>query len=182
MIGVAPGRVVTDDVTKFVPAKNNERHADPATDVAKVAVVERHGKNGNIARAFVTGFGLKRGAIASSVGHDSHNISVIGASDEDMATAVNRLKTLGGGFVVVAGGKVKAEVALPVAGLISLRPFPEVKETLEKLRRATHDDLGCTLPEPLLTVVFLPLPVIPHMKITDFGLFDVDRFALVENN
>jgi adenine deaminase len=182
MIGVAPGRVVTDDVTKRVPSKNNERTADPANDIAKVAVVERHGKNGNIARAFVTGFGLKRGAIASTVGHDSHNICVIGVSDGDMAVAVNRLRTLGGGFVVVADGVVKAEVALPVAGLISLQPFPEVKASLEKLREATHRDLGCTLPEPLLTVVFLPLPVIPHMKITDFGLFDVDKFALVEQD
>jgi adenine deaminase len=180
MIGVAPGRVVTDDVTKLVPSKNNERLADPANDIAKVAVVERHGKNGNIARAFVTGFGLKRGAIASTVGHDSHNICVIGVSDDDMAVAVNRLRELGGGFVVVSGGAVKADVALPVAGLISLQPFDEVRHSLEKLRDATHRDLGCTLPEPLLTVVFLPLPVIPHMKITDFGLFDVDKFALVE--
>ena len=179
MIGVAPGRVVTDDIVKRVPASGNMRHADPATDVAKVAVVERHGKNGNIARAFVTGFGLKRGAIASTVGHDSHNICVIGVSDEDMAVAVNRLRELGGGFVTVADGKVKAEVALPVAGLISLQPFGEVRVALEKLRESTHKDLGCTLPEPLLTVVFLPLPVIPHLKITDFGLFDVDKFELV---
>ncbi|HVZ13319.1 MAG TPA: adenine deaminase, partial [Bauldia sp.] len=180
MIGVAPGRVVTDDIVKRVPSTGNRRHADPATDVAKVAVVERHSKNGNIARAFVTGFGLKRGAIASTVGHDSHNICVIGVSDEDMAVAVNRLREMGGGFVTVADGKVKAEVALPVAGLISLQPFGEVKVALERLRESTHRDLGCTLPEPLLTVVFLPLPVIPHLKITDFGLFDVDKFELVE--
>ena len=180
MIGVAPGRVVTDDIVKRVPATGNRRHADLATDVAKVAVVERHGKNGNIARAFVTGFGLKRGAIASTVGHDSHNICVIGVSDADMAVAVNRLREMGGGFVTVADGKVKAEVALPVAGLISLQSFDEVRHALERLRTSTHVDLGCTLPEPLLTVVFLPLPVIPHLKITDFGLFDVDKFALVE--
>jgi adenine deaminase len=180
MIGVAPGRVVTDRVVKWVESIDGVRQTDVARDVAKVAVIERHGKNGNIARAFVTGFGLQRGAIASSVGHDSHNICVIGMDDEDMAGAVNRLRELGGGYVVAAGGEVVAELALPVAGLISLQPFGEVSVALEKLRDATHEALGCTLPEPLLTVVFLPLPVIPHMKITDFGLFDVDKFALVE--
>ena len=96
-----------------MPASNGERRADPANDIAKVAVVERHGKNGNIGRAFVTGFGLKRGAIASSVGHDSHNICVVGVDDADMAVAVNRLIEIQGGFVVVAGGKVLAELALP---------------------------------------------------------------------
>jgi adenine deaminase len=180
MIGVAPGRVVTDRVVKWVESIDGVRQTDVTRDVAKVAVIERHGKNGNIARAFVTGFGLQRGAIASSVGHDSHNICVIGMDDADMAGAVNRLRELGGGYVVAAGGEVVAELALPVAGLISLQPFDEVSAALEKLRDATHEKLGCTLPEPLLTVVFLPLPVIPHMKITDFGLFDVDKFALVE--
>ena len=180
MIGVAPGRVVTDRVVKWVEAIDGERRVDVVRDVAKVAVIERHGKNGNIARAFVTGFGLQRGAIASSVGHDSHNICVIGVDDGDMAGAVNRLRELGGGYVVASGGEVLAEIALPVAGLISLQPFDEVKTALKRLRDATHDELGCTLPEPLLTVVFLPLPVIPHMKITDFGLFDVDKFALVD--
>jgi len=178
MIGVAPGRVVTDRIVKKVPAAGNERHADPANDIAKVAVVERHGKNGNIGRGFVTGFGLKRGAIASSVGHDSHNICVVGVDEADMAAAVNRLREIRGGFVAAAGGEVLAEVPLPIAGLMSLDPFETVRSQLIDLRRAARD-LGCTLPEPFLQVAFLPLPVIPHMKITDFGLFDVDRFALV---
>jgi adenine deaminase len=180
MIGVAPGRVVTDNVRKRVPSEGNVRTADPANDIAKVAVVERHGKNGNIGRAFVTGFGLKRGAIASSVGHDSHNICVIGMNDADMAFAVNRLKEIRGGFVVAADGKVLAELALPLAGLMSVDRFESVTEPLRALRSAARD-LGCTLPEPFLQVAFLPLPVIPHMKITDYGLFDVDRFALVED-
>ena len=179
MIGVAPGRVVTDNVRKRVPAKGNERIADPANDIAKVAVVERHGRNGNIGRGFVTGFGMKQGAIASSVGHDSHNICVVGMDDDDMAVAVNRLRELGGGFVVAAGGEVKAELALRVAGLMSLEPFEAVHASLMPLRRAARD-IGCTLPEPFLQVAFLPLPVIPHMKITDLGLFDVDRFELVK--
>ena len=179
MIGVAPGRVVTDHVRKQVPARGNERIADPVNDIAKVAVIERHGKDGSIGRGFVTGFGMQRGAIASSVGHDSHNICVVGMDDEDMAAAVNRLREIGGGFVVTDGGKVVADLALPLAGLMSLEPFEAVHAGLMPLRRAARD-LGCTLPEPFLQVAFLPLPVIPHMKITNFGLFDVDRFELVK--
>jgi adenine deaminase len=179
MIGVAHGRVVTDRVVKWVAAIDGLRQIDLARDMAKVAVIERHGKNGNIARAFVTGFGLQRGAIASSVGHDSHNICVVGVDDGDMAGAVNRLREIGGGYVVASGGEVLAELVLPLAGLISLETFEVVRAALIPLRRAAGD-LGCTLPEPFLQVSFLPLPVIPHMKITDFGLFDVDRFALVE--
>jgi adenine deaminase len=179
MIGVAHGRVVTDDVTKWVESVDGVRQVDLARDVAEVAVIERHGKNGNIARAFVTGFGLQRGAIASSVGHDSHNICVVGVDDDDVAGAVNRLREIGGGYVVASGGEVLAELALPLAGLISLETFEAVRAALVPLRGAARD-LGCTLPEPFLQVSFLPLPVIAHMKITDLGLFDVDRFALVE--
>ena len=179
MIGVAPGRVVTDRVRKHVPARGNQRIVDAANDIAKVAVIERHGVNGNIGRAFVTGFGIKRGAIASSVGHDSHNICVVGMDDDDMAVAVNRLREIGGGFAVADGGRVTAELALPLAGLMSLEPFEAVHAGLIPLRRAALE-LGCTLPEPFLQVAFLPLPVIPHMTITDLGLFDVDRFELVK--
>jgi len=151
---------------------------DLDADVIKVAVIERHGRNGNIGRGFVRGFGLKRGAIASSVGHDSHNITVIGANDADMAAAVNRLIALGGGFVVAEGGVPLAELALPIAGLMSLQPFEIVAEKLHHLRDAAAA-LGCTLPEPFLQVAFLALPVIPHLKLTDRGLFDVDRFEFV---
>jgi adenine deaminase len=178
VIGVVAGRIVTDRVVRRVPATNAERRADPANDIAKVAVVERHGKNGNIGRGFVTGFGLKKGAIASSVGHDSHNICVVGVDDADMAAAVNRLREIRGGFVAVSEGAVRAELALPVAGLMSREPFENIRAPLTALRAAARD-LGCTLPEPFLQIAFLPLPVIPHLKITDLGLFDVDRFELV---
>jgi adenine deaminase len=147
--------------------------------VIKVAVVERHGVNGNIGRSFVTGFGLKRGAIASSVGHDSHNITVVGATDEDMALAVNRLIEIGGGFAVADEGEITADLALPIAGLMSLEPFEMVTDHLKHLRRAAMA-LGCTLPEPFLQVAFLALPVIPHLKMTDRGLFDVDKFDFVK--
>jgi adenine deaminase len=146
--------------------------------VVKVAVVARHGVNHNIGLGFVKGFGMKRGAIASSVGHDSHNICVVGADDEDMAAAVNRLREIQGGFVVVEGGAVRAELALPIAGLMSDRSYEDVRDALYPLRDAAKG-LGVTLAEPFLQVAFLPLPVIPHLKITDFGLVDVDRMELV---
>ena len=141
-------------------------------------MLERHGRNGNIGRGFVQGFGFRQGALASSVGHDSHNVCVVGANDDDMAVAVNRLIALGGGFVAVQGGRILAELALPFAGLMSLRPFEAVREDLYALRTATRS-MGCLPAEPFLHLAFLPLPVIPHLKITDFGLVDVDRFALL---
>ena len=178
VIGVRPGLILTfrEEATLEVSDKGLE--PDLAADVIKVAVIERHGKNGNIGRSFVTGFGLKRGAIASSVGHDSHNITVVGASDEDMAVAVNRLIELGGGFAVAEGGRVTAELALPIAGLMSLKSFEEVAHDLHHLRDAAKA-LDCVLPEPFLQVAFLALPVIPHLKMTDRGLFDVDKFDFV---
>jgi adenine deaminase len=178
VIGVTPGRIITDRRMMTVPSVGGKRHADLANDIAKIVVIERHGRNGNIGLAFVNGFGLKHGAIASSVGHDSHNICVVGVDDADMAVAVNRLIELHGGFTVASGGTVRAELALPLAGLISLEPFEAVKGSLLPLRQAARD-LGCTLPEPFLQVAFLALPVIPHLKVTDMGLFDVDRFALI---
>lgn len=179
VIGVKAGLILTEHLVRSLPASKGATLCDPANDVIKVAVVARHGINDNIGRGFVSGFGLKRGAIASSVGHDSHNICVVGVDEADMAAAVNRLIELQGGFVVADGGVITGELALPIAGLMSDQPFESVKERLEVLREAAVA-LGCTLPEPFLQVAFLPLPVIPHLKITDMGLFDVDRFALIE--
>lgn len=179
VIGVKPGMVLTFRENATLAAAERGLQPDLEQDVIKVAVVERHGKNGNIGRSFVTGFGLKRGAIASSVGHDSHNITLVGVNDADMAAAANRLVEMRGGFVVVEDGKVIAELPLPVAGLMSLEPFETVSHGLEGLRAAAKS-LGCVLPEPFLTVAFLALPVIPHLKMTDRGLFDVDKFDFVE--
>ena len=162
-----------------LPVADGERRIDLAQDVVKVAVVARHGVNRNIGVGFVHGFGLKRGALASSVGHDSHNICAVGADESDMAVAVNRLIEIEGGLAVVADGQVLAELPLPVAGLMSLRPFEEARAGLLRLRAAAKS-LGCTLSEPFLQTAFLPLPVIPHLKITDKGLVDVDRFELIE--
>lgn len=179
VIGVVPGRIITEDLSFDLPVIGGEKHVDLDKDAVKVCVVARHGRNRNIGRGFVHGFGMKRGAIASSVGHDSHNICVVGADDADMAVAVNRLIALKGGFVVAEGGAVKAELALPVAGLMSAGSFEEVHDALIPLRAAAKA-LGVVLPEPFLQVAFLPLPVIPHLKITDFGMFDVNKFALIE--
>ena len=178
VIGVTPGRIITQHLTRTLPQRDGCVHADPANDIAKVAVVERHGRTGEIGRGFVAGFGLERGAIASSVGHDSHNVCVVGSDDVSMACAVNRIAALQGGFVVAEGDTVRAELALPLAGLMSLAPFEIVRDALEDLRDAARA-LGCTLPEPFLQVAFLPLPVIPHLKITDKGMFDVDAFRLI---
>ena len=149
-----------------------------ARDILKVAVLGRHNDHGNVGHGFVKGFGIVRGAIASSIGHDSHNVCVIGCNDADMAAAVNRLIKLKGGFVAAADGKVMAELALPVAGLMSDRPFEEVEQGLRKLRSAVSA-MGTTLHEPFLQMAFLALPVIPHLRITDKGLVDVDKFELV---
>ena len=178
VIGVAPGRIITEHLRLGLPVRGGARGVDLTQDVVKVAVVARHGANRNIGRGFVKGFGLKRGAIASSVGHDSHNICVVGTDDDDMAAAVNRLGALQGGFAVVCDGAVTAELALPIAGLMSDRTFETVRDVLLPLRKAARD-LGVTLPEPFLQVAFLPLPVIPHLKITDRGLVDVDRFEII---
>jgi adenine deaminase len=178
VIGVRPGTIITFRHGATLPVEHGALQVDRAADVIKLAVIERHGKNGNIGKSFVTGFGLGRGAIASSIGHDSHNITVVGADDADMALAVNRLRALGGGFVVADTGRIAAELALPVAGLMSAEPFETVATALHRLRDAARA-IGCTLPEPFLQVAFLALPVIPHLKLTDRGLFDVDKFEFV---
>ncbi|MGM4911194.1 adenine deaminase [Rhizobium sp. 768_B6_N1_8] len=178
VIGVMPGKIITEHRRYRLPARGNQTIVDLGNDIIKVAVIERHGKNGNHANGFVQGFGLKKGAIASTVGHDSHNICVVGVSEDDMALAANRLGEIKGGFVVVEDGKVTGEIALPVAGLMSLEPYEAVRDTLHHLRKAAYA-LGTTLEEPFLQVAFLPLPVIPHLKISDKGMVDVDRFALI---
>ena len=178
VMGVVPGKIITEDLRITLPVQEGSRQIDLEQDVVKVAVVARHGINHNIGLGFVKGFGMKRGAIASSVGHDSHNICVVGADDADMAAAVNRLREIQGGFVVVSDGTVRAELALPIAGLMSERPFEDVRDALYPLRDAAKS-LGVVLAEPFLQVAFLPLPVIPHLKITDFGMVDVNRMELV---
>jgi adenine deaminase len=178
VMGVEPGKIITQYLRRDLPSRDGQVESDLAQDAVKVTVIERHGKNGNIGLGFVHGFGLKAGAIGSTVGHDSHNICIIGAGDEDIAAAANRLREIEGGFVVVRDGKVLAELPLPIAGLMSLLTYEEVREKLVPLRAAAKS-LGTILPEPFLQVAFLPLPVIPHLKISDMGMVDVNRFELL---
>lgn len=178
VIGILPGKIITEHLTYDIAPADGDKRPDLSRDLVKIAVVERHGVNGNIATGFVKGFGLKRGAIASTVCHDHHNIAVVGADAADMAVAANRLGQIEGGFVVVEGGQFLAELALPVAGLMSLKPFEAVHQDLIALRAAAKS-LGVTLEEPFLQLAFLALPVIPHLKITDHGMVDVDRFEVM---
>lgn len=178
VIGVQPGKIITDHLRLEVPVRNGQAVGDPPCDILKICVFARHGVNRSVGRGFVRGFGLTGGAIASSVGHDSHNICVVGSDDAAMAAAVNRLIEIQGGFVAVAGEQVVAELALPLAGLMSLEPFETVERHLRTLRSVVRE-MGCPLGEPFLQLAFLPLPVIPHLKITDRGLVDVDRFCLI---
>ncbi len=169
VIGVVPHSIITERLSAEPPSRGGRRLADPARGLHKLAVLERHGVNGNVGRGFVQGFGPLRGAIASSVGHDSHNLIVVGDEDADMALAVNRLIELQGGVAVVRRGAVLADLALPVAGLMSDRGFDHVRERMVPVREAARA-IGCTLDEPFLQLAFLPLPVIPHLKLTDRGL------------
>ncbi|GBQ93687.1 adenine deaminase [Asaia krungthepensis NRIC 0535] len=178
VIGIVPGQIITSFLRHDLPVSGGQVLPDAGQDIAKICVIARHGKNGNIGRGFVKGFGLATGALASSVGHDSHNICVVGMNDDDMALAVARLAILGGGFVAVREGEVVAELSLPLAGLMSDRSFEQVRVDLEALRCAVGA-MGGTLEEPFLQLAFLPLPVIPHLKITDMGLIDVDTMTLV---
>ncbi len=178
VIGVIPNQIVTDDLRLEPTLTDGQVASDPARDLLKIAVIERHRGTGQVGLGLVQGMGLKRGAIASSVAHDSHNLVVIGAEDAEMRAAIAAVVEMGGGQVVVADGQVQAACPLPIAGLMSDRPLKEVRDRVAALTGAAHA-LGCTLPDPLMTMSFLALPVIPALKLTDKGLVDVNRFDLV---
>jgi adenine deaminase len=178
VIGLIEGQIVTDSLEEELKVEDGYAVADPEHDLAKIAVVERHLGTGRIGLGFVKGFGLQRGAMATSLAHDAHNIVVVGVADGDMARAVGRLSEIGGGLVVIADRGVQAELPLPVAGLLSDAPFEEVVELSHACLDAARD-LGCTFPAPFQTLSFLALSVIPKLKITDQGLIDVDAFEIV---
>ncbi|MDQ2967585.1 MAG: adenine deaminase [Actinomycetota bacterium] len=177
-IGLVPDQVVTESVAVEPTTAGGYAVADTANDLAKIAVIERHLGTGRIGHGFVHGSGLQRGALASTVAHDAHNIVVVGMDDEDMTRAVERLGELGGGIVVVDGGEVKAELPLPVAGLLADAPLAEVIEKSLACNDAARA-VGWSGATPFLTLSFLGLSVIPSLKITDRGLVDVDRFQIV---
>jgi adenine deaminase len=177
-IGLVEDQVVTESLVREPLVVDGMVVSDPERDLVKLAVVERHLGTGRIGLGLVSGSGLGRGALASTVAHDAHNLVVVGASDEDMVFAIGRLAEIGGGIVAVAGGRVVAECPLPVAGLLSDQPLDVVVEQSRTCNEAAHG-LGWRGATPFLTLAFLALSVIPSLKLTDKGLVDVDRFELV---
>ncbi len=178
VIGLIPDQVVTEALVQEPATADGAAIADASRDLAKIAVIERHLGTGRIGLGFVHGSGLQRGALASTVAHDAHNIVVVGMDDADMARAVQRLGELGGGIVVIDGGEISAELPLPVAGLLADAPLAEVIEKSLACNDAARA-VGWSGATPFLTLSFLGLSVIPSLKITDRGLVDVDRFELV---
>jgi len=179
VIELVPGQIITKKRTERVKASNGVIIPDTDRDILKLVVVERHKATGNIGLGLVTGFGLKRGAMASSIAHDSHNIIAVGTNDKDIFIAVKEIERLQGGLVIAAEGKVLASLALPIAGLLSDEPLEIVVDKLEKLEQLARD-LGTTLPSPFSTLSFLALPVIPELRLTDLGLVDVNEFKLIK--
>ena len=178
VIGVRPHQIITDSLTTDLPVYEGAILADAAHDVLKIGVFERHHGTGLHSVAFVKGFGIRSGAIATSINHDSHNAIVVGSSDDLMAAAVNRLIEIDGGIVVALSDGTTVELPLPLGGLMTTRTPGEVGDVLRKLKVAAKA-IGCGLEEPFLQLSFLALPVIPSLKITDRGLVDVTIFAVV---
>lgn len=174
VIGLVPGQIVTEHLVLDI--------TDPGVDLARIGVVERHHRTGRLGLGWVSGFGLTRGAIASTVAHDNHNVMVVGARGDsgpnDMAAAIGRLAEIGGGQVVVLDGRVVAEVPLPIGGLMSDRPAAEAAEQIAMVTEAARALLGVRVSAPFMHLSFLGLSVIPQLRITDRGLVDVDAFEL----
>lgn len=178
VIGMDPQQLVTASLSMPPKIENGRYVADPSRDILKLAVVERHRATGNIGRGFVHGFGLRAGALASTVGHDSHNLAIVGTNDRDMLVAARALESVGGGQCAASDGKVLAVLPLPIAGLMSDQPAATVIRQQAELLEASKA-LGCPHHDPFMPLSFLPLAVIPTLKLTDLGLVDVGRFEIV---
>jgi len=179
VIELIPGQITTRTLYERVKSKKGWVITDTTTDILKLCVVERHAASGNIGLGLVRGFGLKHGAIASSVAHDSHNVIAAGVTDEAVFAAVRNVRDMGGGLVAVwDNGKVLAQVPLEIAGLMSRQPLDAVVKQLQIIKNAAAE-LGGTLDEPFMSLSFLALPVIPELRLTDLGLVDVNRFEIV---
>jgi len=180
IIEIVPGQITTRSIKIGPKVRDDLVVPDTERDILKLVVVERHKATGNIGLGFVKGFGLKNGALGSSIAHDSHNIVVVGTNDQDIFAAVKEIERLQGGLVAVAGDKVEGSLALPIAGLLSEEPLEVVVSKLVRLQKIA-DSLGCVLPSPFATLSFLALPVIPELRLTDKGLVDVVNFKLLGN-
>lgn len=178
VIKLLPHNLITEKVERKVIVEDEKFKS--GNDILKVAVVERHNKTGNVGLALVEGFGLKNGAIASTIAHDSHNIIVIGDSDRDMVLAIRELERVGGGITMVSGGSVIDTLPLTIGGLMSEEPLEEVDEKLSKMLEIAYEKLNVSRDiEPFMTLSFIALPVIPNIKVTDMGLFDVGEFKFI---
>jgi len=178
LIGVVPDQVVTEHLVETVKVVDGLAVTDPERDLLKLAVIERHRETGNVGLGFVRGLGLKRGALAGSVGHDAHNLIVAGCDDASMKTAARAVGDLGGGLVAAVGDEVLASVPLPIAGLMSDQPVETVRQQMDELVKVARD-LGSSLYDPFMTLGFLALEVIPGLRLTDQGLVDVEKFDFV---
>ena len=178
VIEVIPDQIITGQCIMPAVSSKGLLVADPASDLLKLAVVDRHSGRTGIGIGFVRGFGLKKGALASSVAHDAHNIIVVGTTDAAMHIAVEAITDMGGGMTAVGRQTVRANLPLPIAGLMSPEPMVDIRKRLDQLIR-TARDFGCTLKDPFMVLSFLALPVIPELKLTDHGLVDVNAFKPV---
>ena len=178
IIDVIPDQIITKKSEAVVAVEEGFIQPDIKSDILKLVVVERHRATGNIGVGLVRGFGLKRGAIASSVAHDSHNLIAVGTNDRDLFVAIKELERIQGGLAIVADGTILSTLPLPIAGLLSEEPLATVVQRLDELESISAD-LGCTLAAPFATLSFLALPVIPELRLTDLGLVDVASFTLV---
>ncbi|MBN2413587.1 adenine deaminase [candidate division KSB1 bacterium] len=179
VIGILPRQITTEYLELDCKQENGKIVSDTKRDILRLFVIERHRASGKIGKGLIKGFGLKSGAIASSIGHDSHNIIVAGVEDSDIFKAVTTVNKMGGGIAVVNDGKVIDSLQLPIAGLMSNKPLEEISLKTKSLIKSTRQ-LGVKLEDPLMTLSFMALPVIPKLKLTDQGLVDVERFKHVE--
>ena len=178
VIGAQQDLIISYHLTFDMYSKDGQLKADTERDILKVAVIERHKATGNIGLGFVHGFGIKNGALASTVAHDSHNLVVVGDNDKDMLVCIKELERLHGGLVIASQGKVLASLALPVCGLVSPEPLEQVEASIQKLHGCAYK-LGSKFKRPFMCLAFMTLPVVPHLKLTDLGLVDVDRFEKI---
>jgi len=181
VIRLLPHNLVTEKVSRKVDVIDGEFRGNDKLDILKLAVVERHKATGNIGLGLVEDFKLKNGAIATTIAHDSHNIIVIGDNDEDMFLAINEVAKVGGGITICSQGKILRTLELPIAGLMSNEPMEDVNEKLEEMYQIAYEDLHVSKDiDPFMTLSFLALPVIPDIKLTDMGLFDVTKFSFTD--
>jgi len=178
VIEIVPGQIITKKREMQVRTEDGHIIPDIKRDILKLVVVERHKMTGNIGLGLVTGFGLKKGALASSIAHDSHNIVAVGTNDADIFVAIKQIEKMQGGLAVVANGKILASLPLPIAGLLSDEPLESVVNSLARVEKSAAE-LGVKLASPFSTLSFLALPVIPELRLTDIGMVDVKEFKLI---